>query len=78
MVTNLQLQLETDKNSRGFEASLVYIMSSKLAEAMKLDCLKKPKQTNKHHKIRRKGREGGEGGKRDVSLTSLESQLSNR
>lgn len=48
------------------------IVSSNLAGAMKLDCLKKLE-----NKARKKGREGREGGEREVSLTSLGSELSN-
>ena len=53
----------TDRHSRRFEASLVHVVSFKLAEALKPDCLKNPKtnkQTNKQTKNQneeeRKGR----------------------
>lgn len=70
VVTCLQPQHAADRSSRKFEASLVYMVRSKLAGAMKLGCLKKPR-----NKTRRKGREGREGGERDKCLISLESEL---
>lgn len=70
MVTYLQPQHAADRKSRKFEASLVYMVRSKLAGAMKLGCVKKPR-----NKRRRKGREGREGGEKDICFISLESEL---